>query len=192
MYETIAIIIACFSLVVSGVTMWFTLFHKGEVKMTQPTMIAFVPTDGGKIFFRTLLYSTGKRGRVVQNMYVEVQNSKSLTVFGIWVYGDKQIVRGSGIYVGPEGVACNHHFLVPRNGKTYEFLPGEYVLKIYASLVNRCSPLLLYHLKIFLSNEEAIAIKSKDAGVWFEWDPYSAKYYSHIDSKPELQDINIL
>ena len=63
--------ISCFALLVSGVTAWLTFFRKGKLVMTQPTVIFFGP-DGSKfessknkIYLRTLLYSTAKRGQVL-------------------------------------------------------------------------------------------------------------------------------
>jgi hypothetical protein len=51
------------------------LVAQGEIQMTLPTVIYFGP-DGGskadappeKVFLRTLLYSTGKRGHIIENM----------------------------------------------------------------------------------------------------------------------------
>jgi hypothetical protein len=73
----VGLVISVFALLLSGLTAWFSLLSKGKVCMTQPTVIYFGP-DGGrrdgllpghpKVFFRALLYSTGKRGRVVENM----------------------------------------------------------------------------------------------------------------------------
>ncbi len=35
-------------------------------------------------------------------------------MFSVWAYGDKGVVRGSGIYVGEQGVEVYHHFIVPK------------------------------------------------------------------------------
>lgn len=93
--SVLSIIVAILALVVSSLTAWLTLLRKGQILMTQPTVIYFGP-DGGfhamsvvepvsrralknsdsdkphisiehhtppiKIYLRTLLYSTGKRG----------------------------------------------------------------------------------------------------------------------------------
>ena len=40
-------IISCLALSVSGVTAWLTFFRKGQLLMTQPTVIFFGP-DGSK------------------------------------------------------------------------------------------------------------------------------------------------
>jgi hypothetical protein len=72
------------------------MFRRGTVRMTAPTVIFFGP-DGGpsedrklsaKVFLRTLLYSTSKRGRIVESMYVRLRRGESAQTFNIWVYGD--------------------------------------------------------------------------------------------------------
>jgi hypothetical protein len=189
MADHIPIIVASASLGVSAFTMWFTLLRKGNVRMTQPTIVFFGP-DGGsgepKVFLRTLLYSTGKRGRIVESMFVKLRRSESVQTFNIWIYGEKQqLVRGSGIHVGFEGITCNHHFLLPKDGTGYEFLPGDYVLEVYVSPLHAVGPVLLSKLNLVLTKEQADALKTKKAGVYFDWGPDSAKYHAHIDEQPK-------
>ncbi len=45
MFNLITIIISFLALVISSITAWFTFFHSGTIKMTQPTTIFFGP-DG--------------------------------------------------------------------------------------------------------------------------------------------------
>jgi hypothetical protein len=87
--------------------------------MTQPTVIFFGPdtpraredTPLPKVFLRTLLFSTSKRGRVIESMHVALSRNETHQNFNIWVYGDEKLVRGSGLFVGETGVAATHHFL---------------------------------------------------------------------------------
>ena len=60
------------ALVVSLVTAWATMWRRGRVHMTQPTLFHFgldrSATNEGislkpKIYLRTLLFSSGKRGK---------------------------------------------------------------------------------------------------------------------------------
>ena len=115
--------------------------------MTRPTAIYF-GADGSvdrspKVYLRTLLYSTAKRGQIVESMFVKLRRGESVQTFNIWVYGEASLARGSGLYVGENGVTCDHHFLLPSDGTQFEFLPGEYRVEVYASLVGRKQPLLL-------------------------------------------------
>jgi hypothetical protein len=66
-----------------------------------------------KVFLRTLLFLTSKRGRVIECMYVALSRNETRQNFNIWVYGaEKKLVRGSGLFVGETGVEANHHFRV--------------------------------------------------------------------------------
>lgn len=103
----ISIGISLFALVVSVATAWVTWFRKGELRMTQPTVIFFGP-DGSsrpgqrrhlKVFLRTLLYSTSRRGQTVESLHVNLQRGESRQNFSIWVYGDERLARGSGLFV---------------------------------------------------------------------------------------------
>ncbi len=116
--------------------------------MTQPTVVFFGP-DGGrrdsekprlKVFLRTLLYSTSRRGQTLESMHVNLQRGESKQNFSIWVYGDDRLARGSGIYVGNDGVACNHHFLLPEDGADFKLLPGQYTVRVYAKRVSDRDP----------------------------------------------------
>lgn len=186
--QIISIIISALALVISFFTAWFSLFHRGSIKMTQPTIIFFGP-DGAsgppKIFLRMLLFSTARKGHIVENMYIKLQRGESLQNFNIWVYGEKDtLARGSGLFVGKEGVACNHHFLLPKDGTNYEFLPGEYNLKVFASLIGIKRPILLFTQALVLSKEFANEINAEKSGVYFDWGPDSKSYHSHLDKNP--------
>ncbi len=118
-------------------------------------------------------------------MYSYIQRGESVQNFNIWVYGEKDnLVRGSGLYVGKEGVSCNHHFLLPKDGTKFEFLDGEYNLKVFASLLNRDKPILLINQKLNLSKEFANEINKEKSGVYFDWGPDSGNYHSHLDRNP--------
>jgi len=117
----------------SAVTAWLTLFRRGTVKMTQPTVIFFGPDNLRsrdepalpKVFLRTLLFATSKRGRVVESMHIALSRNETQQNFNIWVYGDEKLVRGSGLFVGETGIAANHHFLTPRDGSSFHFTEGR-------------------------------------------------------------------
>jgi hypothetical protein len=187
--DFIGISISVIALIISATTAWLTLFRRGTVKMTQPTVIFFGTDDGRslKVFLRTLLYSTAKRGHIVESMWVKLRRSESSQIFNIWVYGDASLTRGSGLHVGENGLVCNHHFLLPRDGTTYEFLAGEYAVEIYASLVNSRNALLLSRLKLLLTQEHSTAIRNKvNAGIYFDWGPDSMSYHASIDERSVL------
>jgi hypothetical protein len=182
------------ALAVSSVTAWLTFFRRGEVKMTKPTVVFFGPDgDAGreqrprpKVFLRTLLYSTSKAGQMVESMHVSLQRGESRQNFSIWVYGDKDnLARGSGLFVGPDGIACNHHFLLPDDAADFKFAAGEYTVRIYAKRVRDRSPRLMYEIKLSVSESDGTNLRNGDAGLYFDWGPDQEAYHPHVDIRKQ-------
>src|SRR5712692_8982158 len=87
-----SLVISFLALAVSVSTAWLTFFRAGQLRMTQPTVIFFGP-DGGvrpgqkrrlKVFLRTLLYSTARRGQTIESLHVNLQRGESRQNFSIW------------------------------------------------------------------------------------------------------------
>lgn len=190
MAEIIAIAISCAALIVSSTTAYLTLLRRGTVRMTRPTIIFFGP-DGQyskenhnlKVFLRFLLYSTGKRGHIIESMHVTLHRGETRQTFNVWIYGDDKLARGSGLFVGESGVACNHHFLLPKDGTPFLFVAGEYQLNVYASVVGSQQTIHLHTAQLTISDTAANALKESDTGIYFDWGSESGKYYSHIDRR---------
>ena len=148
MTAAISVTISVLALCVSAVTAWLTLFRRGTVKMTQPTVIFFGPDNPRsrdepplpKVFLRTLLFATSKRGRIVESMHVSLSRNEAQQNFSIWVYGDERLVRGSRLFVGETGIAVNHHFLAPRDGSSFRFIEGRYRMDVFARLAGKPKP----------------------------------------------------
>jgi hypothetical protein len=192
MTEWLAVGISGIALAVSAVTAWLTLLRTGDLRMTQPTVMFFGP-DGGrregekprlKVFLRTLLYSTSRRGQTVESMHVNVHNvqrAESKQNFSIWVYGDDRLARGSGIHVGSDGVACNHHFLLPEDGADFRLLPGQYTVRVFAKRVSDREPSQLAKLVLPISESQATELEKDDAGIYFDWGPDQQAYHAHAE-----------
>ena len=176
------------ALVISASTAWLTLFRRGTVKMTRPSVIFFGP-DGPvndrkpKVYIRTLLYATSKSGRIIESMYVSLRRNESKQNFSIWVYGDERLVRGSGLYVGECGVNTNHHFLAPRDMNHFSFLEGTYSIEVFAKLLGGKRTLLLFSEDLSISAAFASALDSSDRGLYFDWGPDAKSYTSHMDER---------
>jgi hypothetical protein len=144
MAEVVSVAISVLALVVSVTTAWLTLIHQGTVKMTRPTQI-FFGTDSSqwentpaspKIYLRSLMFATSKRGRAVESMHVLLTRNETRQVFNIWVYGEREkLVRGSGLFVGEAGVEANHHFLLSPNEETFTFTAGRYRIDVLVHVV---------------------------------------------------------
>lgn len=187
MVDLFPLVISGLALGVSLVTAWLTLFHRGTIRMTKPTVIFFGP-DGGnhnglppKIHLRTLLFSTSRRGRVVENMYVSLSHGETRQNFNIWVYGEERLARGSGLFVGSGGIVVNHHFLLPKDSSQFYFREGKYKLDIYAHLLGDHADKLLFSQVLEVSREQASALEERSNGLYFDWGPDSARYLPHIE-----------
>lgn len=193
----ISVVISIVSLVVSVTTAWLTLFRRGTVKMTQPTVIYFGP-DGSarrnsdtplpKVFLRTLLFSTAKRGRVIESMHVALSRHETHQNFNIWVYGNEKLVRGSGLFVGETGVEANHHFLAPTDASSFRFTEGHYKLEVFARLLGDKNQTPLFSQTIDITRELAASLAEPRTGVYFDWGPDSLRYVPHVESRPPSQD----
>jgi len=192
MGDWISVGISLLALIVSVTTAWLTLFRKGELRMTQPTVIFFGP-DGVpssarrphlKVFLRTLLYSTSRQGQIVESLHLNLQRAESKQNFSIWVYGDEHLARGSGLFVPAEGIACNHHFLLPEDGTDFRFLAGDYILRVYAKKVGVATPRELATVRLRLSESHSRALEDQNAGIYFDWGPDQQAYHTHVDMGP--------
>jgi hypothetical protein len=187
--QVIAITISALALTISALTAWLTMFRRGTVKMTHPSVIYFGP-DGGpkldreqKVYLRTLLFSTSRRGRIIEAMYVSLRRNESKQNFSIWVYGDERLVRGSGLYVGESGVTASHHFLAPKDTRPFGFSEGTYHIEVFVKLLGDKQTLSLFSDQLLVDGIAANAIANEDCGLYFDWGPDAGRYIPHIDKK---------
>jgi hypothetical protein len=195
--DPITLSLSLLALSISATTAWLTFFRRGTVKMTQPTVIFFGPDASRspdaapppKVFLRTLLFSTSKRGRVIENMYVALSRNETHQNFNIWVYGEREkLVRGSGLFVGETGVAANHHFLTPNDASSFRFIAGHYRLEVFAHLLGDRSRTLFFSQILEITREVAAMLEEPGAGLYFDWGPEASRYLPHIDKRPLRPD----
>jgi hypothetical protein len=188
-YTTLlTIILSAGSFALSLYTLWLTQLHRGQVKMTRPTLIfiAREQNDGRyKIFMRTHLFSTSPRGQVVENMYVRLHNSGGSHIFDFWGYGETdRLSLGSGLFVSQSGVTYNHHFVLRRDGQSFLFLDGEYRLEIFVKLVGGRHPTKLMEINLLVDAQTAAEmIQIIQLGAFFEWDVDSEKYTVRLERR---------
>jgi len=180
----VGIVLSIVSLAISVIVGWLTLLRRGTLRMTQPVQIAFVYENGTKpkIFLRTLLYATGKRGYIIEGLYLKVKQPDSIQTYGFWGYGERDaLMVAGGLRVTDEGVAYNHHFL-KINDVSY-FPEGNYEIAVYARLVNDKRPSLLMTITVALTKDEATRLHLQ-RGVLFTWNPESSSYHPSFEKKP--------
>ena len=179
---TLPLLISVVSLLLSVTVAWLTLLRRGNLGMTHPMLIGFLyEGEQPKVFFRAMLYATGKRGHIIEALYLTVRRGHSTQTFSFWMYGEtKELKIGSGLRVGDDGVSFNHHFLPPKDSSSFAFLAGDYVIATYARILNRNTPAPLSTVKLSLSPELADALRDHSTGVLFTWRPDSQDYRGDV------------
>lgn len=178
------------ALAISIITAWLTFFRVGKLKMTRPSLIFFgYDTSPGKpdpkVFLRALLFSTSKKGQLIENLYVRLTRGESVQNFSGWFHGEtNKLSVGSGLFVGQDGVATNHHFVLSPDQSSFAFQPGVYRLEVFGNVVGQTKA-LLFESELAVTSEHADALRNIDTGLHFNWGPDSQKYYAHIDKRPE-------
>jgi hypothetical protein len=186
------VVISIVSLLVSVSVAWLTLFRRGALHMTQPALVGFlydIPVQEPKVFFRAMLYATGKRGYIVEALYLKVRRGESTQTINVWAYGETGDLKiGSGLRVGEDGVSFNHHFLPPKDSGAFAFLAGEYAIGVHARIVNRSASVVLSTVKLSLAPELAAALRDPSKGVLFTWGPDSQCYFGHVSQGPTMAE----
>lgn len=191
MITWLSLAVSLLALAVSGVTAWLTFVRKGRLVMTQPTTVFFGP-DGpmfdrgkNKVYLRTLLYSTAKRGHVLESLYLTLHRNETKQNFNIWVYGEKgDLKRGSGLFVPQEGVTFDHHFLLPEDGANFAFLEGAYALSVFARLVGQKTSTRLLTVRLSIGEAQASALGQPRTGIYFDYGPDQQNYHAFVQHRP--------
>jgi len=92
-------------------------------------------------------------------------------------------VRGSGIFVGADGVVCNHHFLMPEDGADFHLLSGKHTVRVFAKRVRDCVPKQLAEVRLAISETNAKLLEDPNAGIYFDWGPDQQQYHPHVDKR---------
>ena len=155
----VSLVVSFTSLGASHYTLWIVHLRRGDLKMTQPTML-FLGRDQGpqtpKVWLRTLLFSTSTRVQIIENMFLRVHPPGAAPqTFDFWVYGEKEkMSRGSGLFVSQSGVVCDNHFMLRREAGNPPFLAGAYKVEVLASVLGKSHPDRLMQLQFALDAYE--------------------------------------
>jgi hypothetical protein len=120
---------------------------------------------------------------VIENMYVVlVRDGAVHQHFNIWVYGERhELVRGSGLFVGEDGIAANHHFLSAPDRSDFSFTEGTYRLEVFARLLGDRRDKQLFAQDLVISPEIEASLGEPATGVYFDWAPDTERYIPYVD-----------
>jgi hypothetical protein len=188
--DTVTSTLAVASFLLSLVTLWLTQFRHGRLKMSQPTLICLkreMPAVRPKIFLRTLLFTTGSKGIVVENMYLRVHQPMGTFLFDFWGHTDAgKLTLGSGLYVGREGVACDHHFNPRHGSEEFLFHDGAYRVEVYATAVGRKQPWKLMEVTFTVDGQQAAElIQILNRELFLFWNPETRTYEAQVERPPQ-------
>ena len=182
-------LVSAVALAVSLFTLWFTVLRRGTVRSTHPSFIAFrydfvgLKAPQAKIFFRALLFSTGKRGQVVESLSLRVREGSRQEEFSFWGLGDKDLIRGSGLFVPETGVATNHHFNPIDSETLFLFSGGSYSLELVAKLVGTERLFPLWSVALEVPAGVFGSTIAREKAIFYSWSPEQRAYVASIESR---------
>ena len=182
-------IVSVIALAVSLFTLWFTVLRRGTIRCTHPSFIAFrydfvgtkVPL--AKIFLRALLVSTAKRGQVVESLFLRVREGSRSAEFSFWGHGDKELVRGSGLFVPETGVVTNHHFNPLDTEILFLFSGGTYTLELIAKVIGREQLESLWSIDLEMPPGVFGNTIARETAVFFSWSPEQRRYIGTVENR---------
>lgn len=130
------------------------------------------------------MYSTSERGNYIEDMYAKIWQNGRPQIFNIWVYGDKDLLRGSGLFIDKKGFATNLHFLLPANETAYDYNHGDYKIEVYVQTINK-KPKKVLEEDLKITEEQSSLMKTKNWGLYFDWDTNGQEYFAHVRGKSD-------
>lgn len=184
--DVVTTLISVLSLCLSAYAFWVVQFRHGKLKMTQPTLLCLKresPSMRPKIFLRTLLFTTGPKGRVIENMFLKVHQNHGMYLFGFWGHTEGgKLTLGSGLFVGPTGTASDHHFN-PRADvadPNFIYVDGDYVIEVFATVIGQ-KPEKLAELTFSIDTVQAAeVIQIPKRELYLLWNPETSCYEGQV------------
>lgn len=186
--DIITILLSGASFVLSVYTLWVAQFSRGRLRMTQPNLLCLkleLRERLPKIFLRTLLFTTGTKGRVVESVFLKVHRGNQVHVFDFWGHTESgKLTPGSGLFVGPAGVGCDHHFNPRKGGCKFRFEAGRYRVEVFAVVVGHSRSKKLSDLTFDVEERHAVELaQGPDTALYLLWNVDARSYEAQIDSR---------
>lgn len=195
-FSIVSPLVSVVALIVSLFTLWFTILRRGTIKSTRPALIAvrydFVnkPVPQAKIFLRILLFSTSKRGCVVESIFLRVHHGESWIEFSFWgmEQGKGDLMRGSGLFVPETGIVANHHFNPLNINKLFLFKPGTYSIELVVKQLGRRNLKSLWQIPLQIPDGAFDGGITPDITVFFNWSVEQGQYIASVDNRRTPDD----
>ncbi|WP_213735701.1 hypothetical protein [Bradyrhizobium sp. dw_411] len=77
------------------------------------------------------------------------------------------------------GLAANHHFLLPADGTSFHFSPGQYVLEVFITEIGAREARSVFKVSLEITPENYRQLNQPDHGLYFDWGPDAGRYFAH-------------
>ena len=184
--ESISPVVSIFALAVSLFTVLFTILRCGSVCGTHPSFVTFrydavdKPVAQAQISLRALLFSTGKKGVLIENLFLFVSEGQRSEEFCFWGVGDKDPVRCSSIFVPEIGVVTCHHFNPLHTEKLFWFTHGSYTLEFVARITGKKRLISLWTIKLDIPAGAYDTTIPPGLAIFFNWSPKERRYVASV------------
>jgi hypothetical protein len=191
--DFITISVSLLSLLLSAYAVWVAQFNHGRLRMTRPTLLCLkrdFPSGIPKIFLRTCLFTTGNKGRVIENMFLRIRQAHGTYTFDFWGHTENgKLTLGSGLAVGATGVASDHHFN-PREGSVeFLYVDGDYEVEVFASVIGLKGPQLLHCVRFSVeSTQAAELIQIPTREMYLYWSADTGSYRGIVRHENRARD----
>ena len=182
--------VALAALALSAWNFWVSQVRRGNAYLSRPTIFFFgwdrQKEDIPKIMFRSALFTSGNRGRIVESIHVFVKTIDGRFAFPFWGYDDgKGMVRGSGLYVGTTGHIAYHHFNPIHDDDRFSYSGESYEIEVWAKLFAKSDDVLLGRYEFHLNDKAmALSLAEHQIGILWNWSPSERKYYPEASQRP--------
>jgi hypothetical protein len=119
----------------------------------------------------------------LKNLFLRVSEGARTEEFSFWGYGEKDLVRGSGIFVPETGVVTNHHFNPLHTDTLFQFSHGTYKLELIAKLVGRKRLISLWSIALEVPSGVFDKSIARDTAVYFNWSLEEQRYFGSIEKR---------
>lgn len=120
---------------------------------------------------------------VIENLFLRVSEGTRSEEFSFWGYGDKDLVRGSGIFVPEIGVVTYHHFNPLHTEKLFWFTQGTYTLELVAKVVAKKRLVSLWSIQLDVPAGAYDASIPRDRAIYFNWSPEERRYVASVEKR---------
>jgi len=180
------LLVSLLAVFISAIALYRASFHRGRVRMTQPTPVLLSRDPRGlpKVSMMTMLFTTGTQGHVVESMYSVIHRGSTVLAFPQWSYSGGNRPGSAGLYVPSGGIPLQHEFVGAPDSSDFQFTPGDYLLETFAlPLTAKRGPLRLD--RAALTIPAGIPVQNT-VGVMFTWLPSEKRYAAESSSSSQM------